>query len=92
MYLLLNVILQGLTYTYLYMFRNIIDFQWKFITIIISFVQFLIYFIVFLKNPGMATFSGLRAPENISYAQKRYFFVGFFAYFIVGNIIVDIVG
>ena len=71
MYLVLNVVLQGLTFGYLYLFRNVLDFTWVFITLFLSTVQFIIYFIVFLMNPGLATYSGLRAPDDISYSQKR---------------------
>jgi hypothetical protein len=71
MYLFLNFVLQGLTFGYLILFRNVLTWGWTFMTLFISTTQFGIYFAVFLMNPGLATFSGMRAPNEISYAQKR---------------------
>jgi hypothetical protein len=71
MYLFLNFVLQGLTFGYLIIFRHVLTWGWTFMTLFISTTQFGIYFAVFLMNPGLATFSGLRAPNEISYAQKR---------------------
>lgn len=76
MYLVLNVVLQGLTFGYLFLFRRVLTWNWTLFTLLVSSTQFVIYFAIFLMNPGMATFSGMRAPNEISYAQKRWVYFG----------------
>ena len=74
MYILLNIILQGLTAGYLYIFWDTLTgFQYK-MTITVDIIQFTIYFKIFLQNPGLATYSGLRAPQDLSYNVKRKYY------------------
>ena len=79
--------MQGLVFGFLYKFIGEIDARMSASVILADLIHFGCYFWVFLKNPGLAVFSGLRAPANISWQQKRYTF--YEIYQSLGSIIVN---
>lgn len=66
--------MQGLVFGFLYKFIGEIDARMSASVILADLIHFGCYFWVFLKNPGLAVFSGLRAPANISWQQKRKYY------------------
>lgn len=74
MYFVLNVLIQIFVLAYLYIFRNVMSDDLKRLTYTLDFIQIIVYLNVFLRNPGLASFSGLRSPDDLKFELKRMYY------------------